>query len=431
MKKTAIVIDIDNTLIDTSIRKQSILREMFKYSTENVLINDVRKDYMLNAFLGGGSTASRRAFLEILSSEEGIRNHPAPAFEGALKCIEGWLREGFEIIFLTARPEKLREVTKTELKNANIPFKTENVYMLEEECLETEDMSVATVAFKKAVLTRLLNRYDVLAAIGDRADDFFPARDLNIPFVLIQSTISTADALKLQEERHVGFFVQNSWDGVPPVIEDLYTGSTQLKELRHEFSQQYSLWLGQLDAKCGILIAMAGVMCTIGSALLLKELDGAVDTPLIKTKIFSCTSLGLSSLFALLAIFFGIKGYTSRKTSGKLTAQFILSNIGQALSILRLAPRHWSYKKGDAIDDFYRFQKSSVPNQSRAHYDFFFKKYGCYDSEALANLRLYELCATNYAKAYAESWGSRLAITSLLLLAVWFAVKILIIFWIA
>lgn len=421
MKKAAIVVDVDNTVIDTAVRKRSILSQMFKGSQQEVTLEGVRKDFQLDAFLGQGKTANRQAFMEILSSEQGIRQHPAPAFEGAAESLKSLENEGITLVYLTARPEALQESTIEELRAAKIPLRDENLLMLDDPCLDTQQIPTRLYEFKTKTLEGLLERFEVLALIGDRPDDFKAAQAINVPFVLFDSSLSAAEVKFLQRERHVGFFVHSSWHTIPGTVRDLQQGTNELKQLRNAFSEQYATWLGQLDAKCGILIAMSGGLSTLAGVILLNELE-TLSTVTDKWNL-SCAVLALAIICGVLAMLFGIRGYTSRRTSGSFSGGVILTSLKQAVAIVLGFPKSWSYRPTDPIDDFNRIRKAPLPSQSRAHYDFLFSRYGCYDLEALSNLRLYELRATNYQKVYAERWGSRLATCALLLIGLWLIMK--------
>jgi phosphoglycolate phosphatase-like HAD superfamily hydrolase len=395
---------------------------MFEGSKQEVSLNRVREDYMLDSFVGKGPTANRRAFMEILSSEEGIRQHPAPAFAGASDCLKAWKNEGMAVVYMTARPEPLRKATEEELRRADIPFDEESIRMLGDPCLETQDIPARLREFKRRTLGGLLAQFDVLALIGDRPDDFEAASKMRIPFVLYASSLSDSEIMTLQKEEHVGFFVNYSWYTIPNVVRDLEKGISQLRELREGFSAQYSTWLGHLDAKCGILVAMSGGLSALGGAILLKELE-VLGKNFSGVGVVSSLIITVAVVSGMLAMVFGIKGYTSRRTSGALSGKVILASLKQAVAILLGRPKSWSYRENDPIHDFMKIRTASLSRQSRAHYDFFFALYRCYDPEALSNLRLYELRATNYMKVYAERWGSRMALVSLFFIVVWLVVK--------
>jgi len=82
-------------------------------------------------------------------------------------------------------------------------------------------------------------------------------------------------------------------------------------------------------------------------------------------------------------------------------------------------PKKWQYQPHDSIDEFNHLKASSPNKQSRWHYKFFYDRYKTYDPDALSNLRLYELRATNYQKVYAERSGSIFAKISMVLLLLW------------
>jgi len=246
MKKQAIVVDIDNTVIDTAIRKQSILISELKKDQQEVDIQTIRTDYMLNSIIGAGKTVDRQNFLSIISSENGIRKHPAPVFDGTPEVLKKLSDEQIEIIYLTARPQILLEATLDELSNGGLPITKNNVRMLDDPCLDTQEIPKLLQNYKSSTLEDILERFDILALIGDRPEDFDAARVLNIPFILFKSTLSDNEINEMQGLGHVGFYVASSWHSIHGIVSYLKEGAMQLRKERELYSTQYSDWLGQL-----------------------------------------------------------------------------------------------------------------------------------------------------------------------------------------
>jgi hypothetical protein len=87
-------------------------------------------------------------------------------------------------------------------------------------------------------------------------------------------------------------------------------------------------------------------------------------------------------------------------------------------------PKSWTYVSGDAIDESFAVRKAA-PNEKRgAHLEFFYGRYGTYDPEAIRNIRLLELRATNYDKLYAERCASVLLACGLTLVVAWSVVHL-------
>ena len=70
MRKVAIVIDLDNTLIDTAIRKLLILQNCF--NLKDVTEDKVRSDFNLTQILGWPKSEVSKQFFNKLDSKEGI-----------------------------------------------------------------------------------------------------------------------------------------------------------------------------------------------------------------------------------------------------------------------------------------------------------------------------------------------------------------------
>lgn len=424
MKKQAVVIDIDNTIVDTAVRKHSILKEMFQQGDQTVELETIRTDYHLNTVLGEGETEERKAFLRTLCSSRGIREYSAPAFDGVVDALQALHDQGYVIILQTARPEEFREVTLEELKGLGIPFKDDLLYMAPDTILGETDELKQEQLYKESVINKILKKYDVVTSIGDRPTDYQAAKSTYVPFILFNSTLPEIIIEDMKRESNVGFFVHHNWTEIESNIEEIAQSIHSLVTLRDTFSEQYASWLGQLDTKCGILIALAGSLTALSGAILVTKLSEiSSDLELIDKSSLALT--GLAVISSLIAMLFGIRGYTSRKTSGREAGAQISVKLKQAFAILFGAPKQWAYRKGDAEHQFRQVRDSSISTQSRAHLEFLYDRYKTYDPEAIANLRLLELRAANYQKVYAERVGSKFAILGIVLLFLWLSVQAL------
>src|SRR5688572_23645346 len=117
MRKPCIIIDLDNTLVDTAMRKHAILTTRF--SMNDLSLDQVRDNFDLTKILGKNSVARER-FFEIFDSENAIIDYTAPLFHRAKEVIESLLLQGISIVIVTGRPESLKEVTKKELLGLEI-----------------------------------------------------------------------------------------------------------------------------------------------------------------------------------------------------------------------------------------------------------------------------------------------------------------------
>ena len=101
MKKKALIVDIDNTLIDTAFRKISLLKELYSFEDNEISLEEIRKDYWLSSYLGDSSSKIYDNFFRKLDSQEGILNHSAPVFPGAILVLNWAIEQEIEIIFLS------------------------------------------------------------------------------------------------------------------------------------------------------------------------------------------------------------------------------------------------------------------------------------------------------------------------------------------
>src|SRR5712664_2641022 len=97
--KPAIVIGIDNTIVDTAYRKQKALEAMLNVEAS---IEQIRNDYDLTSLFGHGSQVAE-AFFKRLDTAETISSYESPLFPGASDTIGLFRKDGYEVYFLTAR----------------------------------------------------------------------------------------------------------------------------------------------------------------------------------------------------------------------------------------------------------------------------------------------------------------------------------------
>src|ERR1700735_3466796 len=185
--KPVIVIDIDNTVIDTAYRKQQALKA---YHNVEASIEKIKSDYELTPILGRGGEMAQ-TFFKRLDTEETISNFDAPAFPGAAETIELFRKNGSDVVFMTARRSSLRGVTLSELLRNNISCHENELLMPPQRDQGTE--------FKSLKMRNLCIERQVIAAIGDRAEDVTAAQSAAVPAILFNSTLKSDEIEALRE----------------------------------------------------------------------------------------------------------------------------------------------------------------------------------------------------------------------------------------
>lgn len=403
-KKPTVVIDIDNTIIDTAIRKKHILKQHFNFDVD---IEDIRKDFYLIKCLGE-ETALSTKFLTLLEDPTEIDNSPAPALCGAAETIQ-WLRDNaFNVIFLTARPESCRKATVRELLKENIDCSDECLFMKDDTIPEIFTCKSA-YEYKKAVYTRLSEKYKIIVGIGDRPEDAIAAQSQNIPAILIKTTTTKVDLKKLDGGKTTGIELVNSWPEIVASIEQIRSGITQMEKLREVFITQYAKWLFDIDEKINTVVSISAIVSTISGHQLLQ------------LKSFSPMHIFLIVTFFLsvFSVLYCIRGITSRRTSGYFASTELKGHIKQLFAILLGRPHDWMYRKGDAIANYNNLKNLTPKEKASAHLSFFQTEYGTYNPQALLNMRMLELRSAVYSKSYAERIASNLLMIAIVSLLIW------------
>jgi phosphoglycolate phosphatase-like HAD superfamily hydrolase len=391
------VIDIDNTLIDTAFRKQQALK---RYLDLDASIESIRSNYELIPILGAGGSLSKQFFTR-LDTEQTITECQAPSFPEAPETVELLRKNGIDVLFMTARHSGLQAVTISELKRNRISCQAEDLLMA-----DGRDQSRK---HKIETLRKISTQRVLVTMIGDRPEDIEAIRSVGLPGILFKSTLQDAEVNELLRGDRTGTVVCNTWSEIAGAVQQLLSASTQMAALRESFTTQYAAWLGDLDSKMTIVVALAAVIVGFCSNEL--RLDQPSDHGrwlLLLTLIISAPST-----------IYAIRGFTSRYSSGKLSAIQVQTNAKQWLAILCAYPKKWLFQPGDAIADDQALRSASEPEQASAHLKFFYDKYQTHNPTALLNLRMMELRATNYSKVYAERIASKLLLISIILVVAW------------
>ncbi len=400
--KGFIVIDIDNTIIDTAIRKQKLLERILGQKIE---IKKIREDFNLKSIIGEDTDVANNFFKE-LDTREAIIDNKTKSYENASSVIKNLRNQGFEIYFLTARINSARDVTIKELQENYIDCPSDNLLMLSDK----GEKDILT--FKKNSLNIIGQKGPIVTFVGDRPADILAAQELDIPSILYTSTITVEEIKCIYNNIKCVIKQCATWIEIENAINEFQRGTDKIQELRTIFSNRYADWLKDIDNKIRTLVIIASIIATlVGLELITSHMI-----------VFPNQILFLVLFLSILSILYSLRGLASRHTSGDLASCTIGSRLKQVISILIGYPIKWYYVKGDPIDEHYTFISSSIESQKTAHLRFFFNKYKTNNQEILLNRILLELRATNYSKVYSERCANRMLTWSIYILLIWFVI---------
>jgi phosphoglycolate phosphatase-like HAD superfamily hydrolase len=388
---------VDNTTIDTACRKQKALKI---YHGVEASLDKIRSDYELAPILGSGGEVAASFFIR-LDTEEAITTCDAPAFPGAATTIELFRKNGFDIVFMTARQSNLREVTLSELLRNNIPCQERELWM--------PSSSDQGGEFKFQNVRKLSLERQIVAVIGDRPEDIKAAQGAAVPAILFKSTLKDPEVEAIVRADRSGLIVCSSWTEIATAVEKLQSGSAQMALLRTLFSEQYGSWLRDIDEKMKIVVAVAAVIVAFCGGELHE--NASYD--------FGWWLLLLTLIVSSLATVYAVRGFTSRYSSGTLSSSPVRTQLKQVFAVLLGWPQKWLHLPNDAIAEYRAIQHASEREQASAHLKFFYDRYRTHNPDALLNLRMLELRATNYSKLYAERIASNLLILAITLIVLW------------
>jgi len=394
--KPTIVIDVDNTLIDTAVRKQKALK---LYHNIDASLEDIRRDYYLTPIIGSPSAFSQR-FLECLTNEDTITKCEAPAFTGAAETVGLFQKNGFDVVFITARPSRLQQVTISELARNGILCKQGDLLM---------PSSDVAGDFKKETLRKLHSERQLITVIGDRPEDVQAAQEIGLPAILFASTLPHPEVEGLRRKAMSGLVVCASWPEIAAAAEKLRSGSTLMAKLRELFAAQYGSWLRDIDEKARTVVIIAAILVAFSGNALREQ----------KNHDFGWWFLLLALISSTLSTVYAIRAFTARYASGELSTEPVRTRIKQWIAIFLGYQSSWSHLPGDAIEEYKNLRHSPENQQASAHLKFFYETYQTHNPDALLNLRMMELRATNYSKLYAERIASKLLLISVVLLLIW------------
>lgn len=401
----SIIIDIDNTLVDTSIRKQKILETAFESKLQ---LSDIKKDYYLDKAFGNKESEMYKRFINILNSEEGIQENTAELFENANTILERLKIEGYNIILLSARPSKLLKATKKELELLDVNLDGIQIYLNDSEVTDVDDGET----FKTKKLLELLKTDRILVLIGDRVADMNAALTNKMPSILFNNY----ETLSKAYDNPAGFFLATSWVDIYNTIKTIYSGNEQIEVLRLKMIDQYASWLSDIDNKARLNVTISLGLLGLTGTLIKQELPFLnVETILTSTSILIAFSLALFSLL------YSLKAITSRHTSGSSAKRTIKTTLFNSINILWpiFFKRYQYIDENDPLKLYEDLKNKSEFEKRNAHITYFQETFHTYDKDALLNLRLFALKATNYAKVYPERISNYLLSLSITFIAIW------------
>lgn len=402
----SIIIDLDDTVLNLGDRRIELYKRHFPRA--EVDEQEIRRDVELS-FLGDRASHQSQGFMRDLFDQEVVSKISLSAVPGSVKAITTLVEKGLDIVFITGRHESLREDTVSSLEEIGI---AKGSYLLHMDCsdspLDPAD-SKKEQNYKKDLMRSVASETEVVAAIGDRLSDIRAAVEAKLPAILFESTAYNQDEWEqIKGLRHVGLDKCSSWDEVMFVVGQLEVGSSKMEGLRDSFTSQYSSWLQNLNTLAAIDVTIATLLAAFSSQAILNT----------SLHDLSRTTIALSLILSLFSLIFAIRAFTARYTSGKNVNESIIPKLKQVFYIL-FDRKKGAHMEGDAIDEYLALKSASQFDQSRAHLEFFFQRYDTYNPRALLNLRLYEMRAVNYAKAYAEHISSTILLWNITFLVVW------------
>ena len=193
----------------------------------------------------------------------------------------------------------------------------------------------------------------------------------------------------------------------------LFLSKEEIAKLREKFTNDSSKWLSDIDNKCRTAISISAILSAIDGKIIL-DLINYYET----NKSFDLLMIIIvsSMFFAVLSIIYAINGYTSRVTSGIKATEIIVKSVNSKTCV---------DKEPTPVVEAENLKNFTEYDKSKAHIKFFFERYHTFIPDALANIRLFELRATNYAKVYFERKAANCLLWSIYSFSLWFVLKLI------
>ena len=163
--KKAAVFDIDDTILNP--------KQRFIDARRAGLVDNTGKPIAKGLTSMGKAWKKRNDFL--YSNKQLAKDKPIPGVKGLLNKLE---REGYVIIYLTARPMAYQDSTIKQLEDNNFPLhKSDTGGVL----VFSRTGNLKTPEFKKQALANIQSRYQLEMFFDDSMDNLSAARELGIP----------------------------------------------------------------------------------------------------------------------------------------------------------------------------------------------------------------------------------------------------------
>ncbi len=398
-----IAIDIDNTIIDTSIRKYSIIKKI--NPNIEISIDDIRDDFYLK---DNSLKDIKDEIFKILNSNIGIEQNLATSFVNCTNVINNWIKEGIKVVLITARDLSQRKATQKELKLNGINLNNElTIHFYPNKEYDKNDI----LSYKKSLLESYKKSNNILCFIGDTDTDISAGINASVHTIQFESS-----NIQIEKENPLGVYKCRNWYEVNRVVEVIKNKTIELSRMRDVFSLQYASWLTDMDEKAKNNVVIGLGLSTIAGALISKESNLNIE------KFFLIFSIFLS----ILSVIFSLLSITPRRTSGKNVGSRITNSVkGTLRSIRYLFYLLFGFKSckymgdDDPVKYFESIKNMSISEQRVLHYDFILDKLFSTDPEAMKNVRLFSLRSAHYSKIYPNKISSSLTIFSILFLLGW------------
>jgi phosphoglycolate phosphatase-like HAD superfamily hydrolase len=200
-KRSTVVVDIDNTIVSDKRRKAAIL---LKYFSREVDDDTLRTDYSLKTVL---TEDERAEFRRLFNQSEFV--HLDEPIAGALDVLQR-VSQCCRIVYLTTRPEYLRDATVERLVDLGFPLGrpfTEHLIM--KNTPEEDDQT-----FKNRILVKLVGRRRIVAGIGDSPSDYAAYASVGIQPVCILSYWTPEEILEATGKMTGQVAFVKDWDEI-------------------------------------------------------------------------------------------------------------------------------------------------------------------------------------------------------------------------
>lgn len=320
-EKQAIIVDIDNTILNNDRRKLEILNHRFH---KQVTLDDVRKDFNLANVLVGDK--EKEEFWRIFFSAEFLRfDEPVRFAAGVLSD----LAKEYDIVYLTGRHDdkasgdSMRDATLDCLTKYGFPLKENAVYFKDKR--DTPDAS-----FKTSKIQSLTNERNVAFAVGDHPDDIRLYASFKV-FPIAIRTVYFKDSKFA--DASIAPLILDDWAEVEDFVRFMGPGNPDM--FVQQLADEYKGYPAALDSITSFLL----LVDTFALGFVLNAFAGQVGSLDLLTRSILFASISL----LLLSITFGIFALLPRS--------FTYPHVGEpVMSIHRLRKEEPQSKANEAME---------------------------------------------------------------------------------